>query len=168
MLMACFYARKTLTEAAFKGITHQLTRSRGDISSIKYVKLVDKDTKTEQGLQTVILLSLPKLRREMFTSVSVSLSSPLSKVYTFELNCKNLPQGETLSKWTQGHSLILSYVMFEFCDTLAWGERSDCPTLIVFLSRGCSCYVTLPHVIVDWSVVRECGISWSYIQLCFV
>ena len=47
MLMACFYARKTLREAALKGITHQLARSRGNISSIKYVKLVDKDTETE-------------------------------------------------------------------------------------------------------------------------
>ena len=62
MLMACFYARKTLAEAALKGITHQLTRSRGDILSIKYVELVDKDTETEQGLQTVMLLGLPKLR----------------------------------------------------------------------------------------------------------
>ena len=44
------YARKHLTEATLKGITHQLTRSRGDISSIKYVELVDKDTETEQGL----------------------------------------------------------------------------------------------------------------------
>ena len=65
MLMACFYAQKTRTEAALKGITHQLTRSRGDISSIKYVKLVDKDTETEQGLQTVMLLSLPKFRPEI-------------------------------------------------------------------------------------------------------
>ena len=76
MLMACFYALKTLTEAAFKGITHQLTRIRGDTSSIKYVKLVDKETKTEKVLQTVILLSLPKFRPEIYTSVSVSLSSP--------------------------------------------------------------------------------------------
>ena len=53
--MACFYARKTSTEAALKGVTHQLTRSRGDISSIKNVELVDKDTETEQGLQTVML-----------------------------------------------------------------------------------------------------------------
>ena len=51
--MAFFYARKTLTEAALKGITHQFTRSLGDISSIKYVKLVDKDTKTEQGMGMV-------------------------------------------------------------------------------------------------------------------
>ena len=62
MSMACFYAHLTLTEAAHKGITHQLTRSRGDISFIKYVELVDKDTGTEQGLQTVMLLSLAKLR----------------------------------------------------------------------------------------------------------
>ena len=38
------------------------TRSRGDISSINYVELVDKNTKTEQGLRTVMLSSLPKLR----------------------------------------------------------------------------------------------------------
>ena len=56
--------KKTLTEAALKGITQQLIRSRGDISSMKYVELVDKDTETEQGLQTVMLLSLPKLRPE--------------------------------------------------------------------------------------------------------
>ena len=51
--------------AALKGITHQLTRSRGDISSIKYVELVDKDTETDQGLRTVLLLSLQKLRPEI-------------------------------------------------------------------------------------------------------
>ena len=58
--------RKTLTESALKSINNQLTRSRGDISSIKYVKLIDKDTETEQGLQTVMLLiSLPKLRQRI-------------------------------------------------------------------------------------------------------
>ena len=62
MLMVCFYAQKTLTEAAPGGIAYQLTQSRGDISSIKYVKLVEKDTRTEQGLLKVMLLSLPKLR----------------------------------------------------------------------------------------------------------
>ena len=44
------------------GITHRITRLRGDISTIKYVKLVDKDTETEQGLLALMLLSLPKLR----------------------------------------------------------------------------------------------------------
>ena len=105
VLMAFFYARKTLTEAALKGTTHQFTRSRGDISSIKYVKLVDKDTKTEQGMRGGMLLSLPKLRPGIHF-VSVSLSSPLSKIYTPGLNCKILSQRETISKWTQGHSLI--------------------------------------------------------------
>ena len=100
MFMACFYARKTLTEAALKGIIHQLTRSRGDISSIKYVKLVYKYSETEQGLHTVMMLSLPS------TFVRVSLSSPLSKIYSSGLNYKILSQRETLSNWTHGHSLI--------------------------------------------------------------
>ena len=130
MLMACFYARKTLTEAAFKGITHQLTRSLGDISSIKFVKLVNKDTKTEQGLQTVILLSLPKLCPDIYTSVSVSLSRPLSRVYTFELNCKILPQPKE-KLFPSGHKGIhLYYVML--CSnfaTLLLGEKD----LIVLL-----------------------------------
>ena len=45
MLMACFSAWKTPTEASLKGKIQQPTWSRVDISTIKNVKLVEKDTK---------------------------------------------------------------------------------------------------------------------------
>ena len=62
MLMACLNASKTLTETALKDITHQIIRSRGDITTIWHVKLVDKDTNTEHGLLlTIVVLGLSKL-----------------------------------------------------------------------------------------------------------
>ena len=37
-------------------------------------------------------------------------------------------------------------------------ERAGCFTLIVFLMY-CDCYVALPHGVVGWSAVCDCGIS---------
>ena len=70
-----------MPEAALKGKAHQLTRSRGDISSIKYVKLVDKDTKTDLGLQKVMLLSLPKLRLGTSTCFFIQPPPPKQNIY---------------------------------------------------------------------------------------
>ena len=39
-------------------------------------------------------------------------------------------------------------------------ERARCSTLIAFLmSCDCLCSVALPHVVVGWSAVCDCGIS---------
>ena len=47
-------------------------------------------------------------------------------------------------------------------------ERAGCFTLIViYLSCGCLCSVSLPRGIVGCSVVCDCGISWSYLLVCF-
>ena len=42
-------------------------------------------------------------------------------------------------------------------------EKAGCFAFIVLLmSCYCKCSVTLPHVVVSWSVVCDSGISWSY------
>ena len=70
MFMTCFNASKTLTETALKDIPHQIIRSRGDITTIWHVKLIDKDTKTEHGLPlTIVVQGLPKLRPGIHLSV---------------------------------------------------------------------------------------------------
>ena len=41
-------------------------------------------------------------------------------------------------------------------------ERADCFILIVFLlSCDCKCSVYLPHGVVGWSAVCDCGIFWT-------
>ena len=72
MLMACSTPESshTLTETALKDITHQITPSRGNISTIWHAKPVDKYTKTEYGrLLAIVALGLTKLRPGIHLSV---------------------------------------------------------------------------------------------------
>ena len=47
--------------------------------------------------------------------------------------------------------------------SLAEKERTGCFTLFVLLLLcGCNCFMSLPHGAVGLSVVRDCGVSWSY------
>ena len=51
---------------------------------------------------------------------------------------------------------------------LAEEERARFFTVIVFLlSCSYNCYISLPHGAMGWSVVCDCGISWSYLLLPF-
>ena len=61
--------------------------------------------------------------------------------------------------------LLCSYLCpFQFCYHLAEKEdRAVCFTLVVFLMLfGCLCSLSFPHGALGWTVVCDCGISWSY------
>ena len=47
-------------------------------------------------------------------------------------------------------------------------ERADCFTLILLLLRNsCLCAVSIPRGVMGWSMVCDCGISWSHsLKLC--
>ena len=50
---------------------------------------------------------------------------------------------------------------FYFCNHSAREERSGCFILIVFLlSYDCKCSVSLPHGVVGYFAVCDCGIFW--------
>ena len=37
-----------------------------------------------------------------------------------------------------------------------------CALIAFLMSFDCKCFVSLPHGAMGWSVVCDCGISWSY------
>ena len=42
-------------------------------------------------------------------------------------------------------------------------ERAVCFTFVVFrMSCHCNRSLTLPHGVIGWSIVYDCGISWPY------
>ena len=61
-----------------------------------------------------------------------------------------------------GPCFVMHYLVFLrfFFNRLDEEDRADCFALIVFLmSCDCWCSVALPHGVVGWSAVRDCGIS---------
>ena len=59
---------------------------------------------------------------------------------------------------------VIGYITrHAFCNHLDGELRADCFTLTVFLIFcGNHYFVTLPHCVVGWSAVCDCGTSWSY------
>ena len=58
--------------------------------------------------------------------------------------------------------VLSSYLILLLRERERERENADCFASIVFLSCGCQCFVSLPHSAVVWSVICDCGISWSY------
>ena len=58
--------------------------------------------------------------------------------------------------------VVLS-VVSSFAITLLRKGRADCFTsIVILLSFGCLCFVSLPNSTLSWSMVCDCGISWAY------
>ena len=67
-----------------------------------------------------------------------------------------------------GSCVAMHYlVAFYFCNHLAEEEKAGCFILIVLLLALLIVFgaLSLPHSVVSWAAVCNCGISWSYLLI---
>ena len=99
-----------------------------------------------------------------------ALWSPAGKGLTSWLSFVVSAVSLSLSHWYPGSGVVLDCIdswslhpyllLFHFCNHLAEEEIAGC--LLASAVDCLWCSVSLPHSVVGWAAVCNCGISWSY------
>ena len=98
---------------------------------------------------------------EMYGDESLSNLGPNNLIKSHGIACLHCSCGVCV--WTLFCNAVLSFDSNFAIISLMKRERASCFTLIMLLlSCGCCCSLSLHRGAVGWSVVCDCGISLSY------